>query len=60
MFDELIYILSKFGVLVVYVVDNNIVCVIWYLDDLNDEYIKYKIYGMWYLFYKKNDGNLIK
>lgn len=46
--------------LVVYVVDNNIVCVIWYLDDLNDEYIKYKIYGMWYLFYKKNDGNLIK
>ncbi|HHC5993835.1 TPA: phage baseplate upper protein [Staphylococcus aureus] len=52
--------LGKSGVLVVYVVDNNTARATWYPDDSNDEYTKYKIYGTWYPFYKKNDGNLTK
>ncbi|EMJ4500443.1 TPA: phage baseplate upper protein [Staphylococcus aureus] len=59
-FDESIYTSSKSGVLVVYVVDNNTARGTWYPDDSNDEYTKYKIYGTWYPFYKKNDGNLTK
>ncbi|CAC6330621.1 TPA: phage baseplate upper protein [Staphylococcus aureus] len=59
-FDESTYTSSKSGVLVVYVVDNNTARATWYPDDSNDEYTKYKIYGTWYPFYKKNDGNLTK
>lgn len=59
-FDESTYTSSKSGVLVVYIVDNNTARATWYPDDSNDEYTKYKIYGTWYPFYKKNDGNLTK
>ncbi|HDJ7192191.1 phage baseplate upper protein [Staphylococcus aureus] len=52
--------LGKSGVLVVYVVDDSTARATWYPDDSNDEYTKYKIYGTWYPFYKKNDGNLTK
>ncbi|EOB8643887.1 phage baseplate upper protein [Staphylococcus aureus] len=52
--------LGKSGVLVVYVVDDSTARATWYPDDSNDEYTKYKIYGTWYPFYKKNDGDLTK
>ncbi|MCO4429669.1 phage baseplate upper protein [Staphylococcus aureus] len=52
--------LGKSGVLVVYVVDDSTARAIWYPDDSNDEYTKYKISGTWYPFYKKNDGDLTK
>ena len=52
--------LGKSGVLVVYVVDDSTARATWYPDDSNDEYTKYKIYGTWCPFYKKNDGNLTK